>query len=556
MRRGRGILSALAAVVAVVALAGCAGLDTSGPVNMGHADDGQNAQLPDIAFRPDSPQTGATPDQIVAGFLRAGSGPSGGWSVAQEFLAPEFRTTWKPQAGVTIDIAGDRLPVVHEDGSVTVTLTPVATVDATGAYEPSELGSTEIAFALEQIDGEWRITQAPDGLVLDRDQFTNVFRRYSLMYFDPSWQFLVPDVRWFTSTGVAKQIVDALLDGRPSPWLADSVVTAFPEGTTLAGRSVPAPDGVAQVDLTAEALTAEGDAFDRMQTQLVESLRGAGVSAVQMYVGAAQLDATPIETRSTRVGTLPLVRTEGGFGFLAGDELSPIPGLSKAIEELPVAAVQVSRDQDFAGVRLADGTVVRVEADGSSLPLDARAGLVDPTVDPQGFVWTVPRGAPGGVAAYARDGVRIAVADAWPGASQIAGIAVSRDGTRIAAVVTTGGRTAVWISGIVRDADGVPQRLAGDSLTLSFAPGVGAGIAWIDDVSLGILSRDGDSSVVVEQAVGGQAVETAAPASAASIAGGTASSPARLRTADGALLIQRGTNWQQTASGIALLATQ
>ncbi len=46
------------------------------------------------------------------------------------------------------------------------------------------------------------------------------------------------------------------------------------------------------------------------------------------------------------------MQTDAGFGFLAGDELTPIPGLSDAMELVDPLAIQVSADRDVAAVRL------------------------------------------------------------------------------------------------------------------------------------------------------------------------------------------------------------
>jgi hypothetical protein len=182
---------------------------------------------------------------------------------------------------------------------------------------------------------------------------------------------------------------------------------------------------------------------------------------------------------------------------------------------------------------------------------------VDPTIDPFGIVWSVPRSAPSALKAYLTDGTAVDVAGAWPGATQISAIAVSRDGARIAAVVTTAGRTEVWIAGIVRrsGSDAAPVRL-GVPLALGIVPGAGAGLAWLDDTTVGVLAQDGDASQVVEQLVGGPTNITSAPAGMASLAGASAVSAVRLRGGDGLLYVRRGTNWQQAASGIIVLATQ
>lgn len=558
MIRTRRAASALL-LAAVLALSACAGFPAAGPVNNG-LEPGGNSSGPDFAVRPDSPQPGATPEQIVSGFLRAGSGPglSGQWSVAREFLAPGVE--WIPTAGVTIDAGGDRsAPVATDDGhSVKVAIAPVATVDATGAYEPSDAGSTSLAFSLEQIDGEWRITKAPDGVLLDSIQFPRVFGAYPLMYFDLTWTYLVPDVRWFPPGNVATTIAKHLIDGDPSPWLAQSVRTAFPAATSLAQPSVPIQDGgIAQVELSSEALAADRQTHDRMQTQLEASLADARVAGVQMSVGQTLIEADETPPRSTRVAALPLVLTETDFGFLAGDEVTAIPGLSEAVVLAAPASIQVGPDQDAAAVRFLDGSVGRIDANGDLLVFDPRVGLVDPSIDPGGYVWSVPRDDPAALRAFAPDGTAHDITGAWAGASQIAAMSVSHDGTRIAAVVVSGSRTSTWVAGIVRDADGVPVSLSEDVLLAGTVPGPGRSLTWTSDGGLGILAGAGDDTVVVEQPVGGPTgAHTPAPSSAVSIAGANTTSPVRLRADDGGLLVKRGANWQQTASGIRALATQ
>jgi Lipoprotein LpqB beta-propeller domain len=551
----RGILSAIVVVAALV-LSACAGLPVSGPVNPGLAA-GTDAGSPEFLFRPDEPQPGATPEQIVEGFIRAGSGPgpAANWEVARMFLAPSIRETWKPEASVTIDLPDDRQPVSPTEGAVELSLVTVATVDSTGAYRP-DAGVTQLSFRLaQQDDGEWRITEAPDGVVIDRDVFANVFHRYSLMYFDPTWQFLVPDVRWFPTTNAATRIAGALVNGSPSGWLAASVVNSFPESVTLARPSVPLESGIAQVTLSAEALLVEATTLDRMQTQLAASLATAGASGAQMSVASTPLTAEPVSTRSTRVTGPPLVQTEDGFGFLAGDELTPIPGLSETMELVAPAAIQVSPDRDFAAVRLVDGGIARVPADGPVAVIDTRGGLIDPSADPFGFIWSVPRGQPSAITAFSVAGQQLPVADAWPGASEVVAMAVSRDGTRLAAILVTGGRSEVWIAGIVRGTEAVPVRL-GEAVPLGPLAGSGSGLAWVDDTTVGVLSTESSGPLFTEQLVGGPATAIDAPQGAASVAGATSIATVRLRTDDGSLFVKRGANWQRTTSGILILATQ
>lgn len=554
MRRRGGTLAIVLLAMALV-LTACAGLPTSGPVHAGLAAD-ENSNPPDFSFLPDRPQPGASPTEIVEGFIRAGSGPglTENWERAREFLAPSIRDSWQPAASVTVDILGDRVYSSTAEGSVSLSLVAVATVDDKGAYERADGGSTLPFELAKQSDGQWRITKVRDGIVLDRDVFPAVFEHYSVMYFDPTWTYLVPDVRWFPTGNAATRIADALANKPPSDWLADSVTTSFKGVTVL--PSVPVdPSGVADVDLSESALSVPPDTLDRMLTQLQASLATAGVNEVQLSVGTTPISASPVPVRSTRVTGPSLVMTKKGLGFLVGDQLQPIPGLSDVVKSVSPVSIQVTAERDWAALRVTDGDVWRQGADGTSNRLDSRADLVDPTIDQFNIVWSVPRSDPGALRAYLPDGTVVPIADAWPGATEVSSIAISRDGTRIAATVTSGGSTEVWIAGVVRDTDGTPKRL-GAPLPLGDVVGIGTNLAWLDDTTLGALSQDGDASQVTEQLIGGPAGTTAAPADMASLAGASAVSAVRMRGADGLLYVRRGTNWQQTASGILVLGTQ
>lgn len=550
----RRILPASLVVLMVVVLTACAGLPTSGPVQQGRPA-GHDGEASDISFIPERPQPGATPEQIVDGFLRAGSGTADNWTRAREFLAEG--TAWNPNTGVTVDVLGEREVVAVDADTVNVTLSTVATVDDKGVYEPADGAPTPLTFELARgDDGEWRITRAPDGVVLDRTLFANVYSSYPLMYFTTTWDYLVPDVRWFPRANVAPRIVDALLKKPSTDFLQGAVATAFPEGVTV-NPAVPVdPETrVASVSLSAEVLTVDQIARDRMLTQLEASLRSAQVSGVEMRVENAVVPATSAPTLSTAVTGPALVLTETAFGFQSGDDVAPIPGLSAAMTGVPAVSIQVSRERDAAAVRQADGTVVRVRADDDPMLVDARTGLVEPSIDTFGAIWSAPAAQPQEVIVQLPDGSVQDVAQAWPNATLLDAMAVSREGARVAALVLVGGRLAIWVSGIVRDADGVPRSLSAPTL-LGYVTGSGVGLAWLDDTTVGVLVRDGSTASAVDQLVGGPATTSAAPSDAASIAGGNTLASERLRGAGGTLYLRRGANWQESAHGILVLATQ
>ncbi|RLK47725.1 LpqB family beta-propeller domain-containing protein [Microbacterium telephonicum] len=547
---------AAASLLIVMALAACAGLPTSGPVRIGQAgvEDGE----PPFAYVPNGPAEGMTPQQIVDGFIAAGSGPRSDWQTAQLFLSEEARAVWKPAASVTVYAPGDRTVTTVSDERIVVGVIPEATVDATGAYVIAEgTQPTELTYQLaQQADGEWRITQAPDGIVLDTTRFQSVFRPYSLMYFDPDWRYLVPEQRWFPVETAATRITEALVEGAPSPWLASAVRTSFTESAGLAQRSVPVRQGAAEVTLRSAARGLDQGTLDRMQTQLEMSLATAGIMDVEMLVDGQTLAASVVPVRDTRVDARMIVQSEGAFGFLSGDEITPIPGLSGAVVAADAESVEVAADRAVAAVRTRDGVVARASADGTVTVLDTRAGVLAPTIDPDGYIYVVPADEPDALVAYAPDGTAFELTGAWTGASRILSVRVSRDGTRIAAVVREGTQSAVWIASIIRDDDGAPASLSGERTPLAVLDGDGISLTWLDGVTTAVVYTSGEDRYLRTQPVGGPGTVIRAREGTVSVAGGNQSGSARLRDADGGLFVQRGSTWQQVDTGVDLLAVQ
>lgn len=550
-------LLALPAIALILVLAACAGLPTSGPVKLGRSVS-EADEDPAVSFNPDKPSPGMTPQQVVEGFIAAGSGTRDTWAVAKLFLAEA--TPWNPRAGVTVYTPGQRTVTAVSDDEVNVAVRVEGSVEANGAYTQRAGEVVSLNFRLAKEEGEWRITEAPDGIVLDRNRFTSVFRNYPLMFFDRSWRYLVPDERWFPVDSARVRIAEALTLGGPSAWLAESVRNEFTESTGLGAPSVPVRSQVAEVPLRSAARGVDRTTLGRMQLQLAESLAGTGVQGVDMLVDGQSLGAVPAEVQQTRVETRPLVTWGDGFGFLSGAELEPLTGLGGALADVAteigaVNAIEVDADRSHAAVRGDSGGVGLVQSDGRWQVLDTRAGLVKPTMDDDLFTYSVPAGDPAGLRAYSPDGTVHELSSAWPGVTHVYALRVSRDGTRLAAVVRDGTQPAVWISGIIRDDDGVPVRLS-EPKALGALPGAGVDLTWLDGSTLAVLAESEGQPVVIEQPVGGPSRATRAPEGATSLAGGNESGEVRLLDSEGRLFGQRGATWSVIANDVGVLATQ
>lgn len=556
---------AVVVVGMLLALTACTGLPASGPVNPGNQPrDASESQPFDLV--PDPPIAGSSPQQIVDGFLRAGSGVQNDWATARLYLTPDFSKQWSPQAGVTIESPTERPAATAAspapgatDSPDTVTITQRITAEAvvldSGEYTPFE-GNVPLEFRLVRVDGEWRIDEANDGVVLSPDVFELVYQPAAIQYFAPSWEYLVPDVRWYPRPLAATRAVQALVGGARSSWLQTSVVSAFPEGVSLVGNAVTISGGEATVELSAGVRGLEPITLDRMQTQLRQSLASVDVGSVQMTVDNTPLDAQEVSLHHARVSTSPLVKLSGGdFGFLGSETLEPVPGLSGAIASIDARAISVAADMRSAAVLTVSGAVVRVDFEGRVTSLDTtRRSLAAASIDPSGAVWSVPHDDPDAFLVFpAGSSQPISVTAPWAAASHLDAFQVSRDGTRLAALVSAHGRTEVWLAGIMRDRDGSRISLS-EPQVLAAVPGNGIDLAWLDADHLGVVLTAEGSTMLLRQPVGGPGSFTKVSAAVTAIAGGNSS--VRLRTSDDTLLVERGSNWEERASDVAVLVVQ
>ncbi|HEV7848649.1 MAG TPA: GerMN domain-containing protein [Mycetocola sp.] len=545
------------AVVASLVLGGCSGIPQSGAPRIGQPVPG--AEDPEVQFIADSPQAGASQEAILRGFIDAASSPREDYATAREFLAPKIRATWEPDLNVIVDEAAQRSYVSADETSMHLTVAPIAEVNAEGEYtEFSTRTPLTQGYSFTKVKDEWRISVAPDRVVLDSQRFNDVFGSYALTFFDPSWSYLVPDLRWFPSrTSTGTRIVKALLDG-PGPLLTGAVTTAFPEGTTLTKGAVPIVGDVAQVDLSSEVSQADEVTFQRMQAQIAGSLTGvSAINSVSVTVNSSTENIPALTLTSPRADPRALVLAEEGFGFLSnGDSLERLPGLSDQVERLRPDSVVVNAEHSLAAARTADGIFAIRASAAEPLRVDARPGLIAPSLDTFGYIWSVPTSAPASLVVSRSDGSLTSVQTSWPEASSILSLAVSRDGTRVVALVRVGEEPRLLAAGIQRDRDNRPVIL-GDPQVLAVGTGTAVTTTWVDDLTVATLTTAADGTTeIVKQVIGGQSELLQGSAGAVSLVAGSGLRQLRAVGADGHLTALRTSAWQIVGSGISLIATQ
>lgn len=549
--------------LAAVGLAGCAAIPTSGPINSGEVPVSEPAPVIPIG---NDPVPDAEPERLVMDFISASSaGFYDDFEIARKYLTTRTADVWDPRAQVLV-YQGEEPTIVEGDDEHTflVRVPVIATVDDGGRYTETVPGSlpTELVFEVREENGQWRISALADGVLMRAPNFYDVvFRRTALYFATPDRAHLVPDMRWFPSRNTASSAVSELLVG-PSGWLRDAVVTGIPEGTRLSTATVPVTNAVATVDLSAEVRVAEPADVSLLRTQLETTLGrlpGTLVTSVETVVGGLAWDAG--EAAELRRDVAP----ERGPFVLAGGRLAVVEGRDEVV---PLEDAAPLTGIDANSPALSPDEQVRVVRDGTTrvllLPLDASPpvellsgdALLTPTVDRFGWVWSGEQASTGTLTAVDAAGTSVAVDAEWLDTRMVRSVRVSRDGARIAVVSTSaGGRGAtIEVAGVVRDEDGVPQRLSTETVRVGSALEDVSEVAWSDEGMLAVLGTSGTLSTPTPTMhlvpIGGPTQVLPMVRDTVGIASSRGDRGLYLAVEGGVLYSRQGSSWVVAATGV------
>ena len=513
-RTASGLVATVLALVTV--LSGCSSITgsvaaqvpTSGPIEQGEQVGVQREdQFIRVIAR--EPRPGMTPEQVVQGFLDASASFDGDHSVSRENLTDEASRNWDTAAGVVVY---EGVPALTPLGdTVEVTASRAGQIAPNGRYQVSgPTAQIDETFSLRQVDGEWRIDDLPQGLILSSSDVDRAFRSFSVYFFEPTFQTLVPDSRMIpvVGPGLATTLVRGLVAG-PSDWLQPAVRTAFPAGVGLNIDAVPIESGVARVDLTANARKADDRTRRAMSQQLVWTLRQLpDVQAVEITAAGQPLVVPSIPSPQPRdvypgvdpdaVGTVATAFAARPDGVVRLDDgaVTAVPGAAGAGEP-PLVSLAVSRDgQSVAGTdaegsvwegRLAEGApMIRVRPPGTPTGLSFDGSSL----------WVVDSS--GGLLAVQADGTSVPVSVSGLGKRTTLVAAVpSRDGTRAALIVRRGPRTGLLVGRIVRGSG------ASGAVTISAPVRVEArlaevtSVAWSRSDTLSVLGAENAGALQV-----------------------------------------------------------
>ena len=557
----RRALAAVIALAVVGAASGCVGIPGDGPVNQGLSLSAGSGGA-NFDFNPEGPEIGASKETILKGFVAAFTSATGGYAVAKKFLASSFKDKWDPRASVQVRTGQPRLAPVN-DTTILYSFNTIATVDALGAYTESSQPST-LQFGFVKEAGQWRINAAPAGIVLSDQTFQRIFTQQTLYFLDSNNEHLVPDLRWFPRGTAATGVATSLLAGPPT-WLKGAAFSRFPEGTQLsdAGSIVTPEDGVATIDLSKEALAASPRERQLMKVQLSESLRSVGnISSVRISVEGTPLQSDDLgpsgPQADTKVDAQALVLRKGEFGFYSNGQVAAL-SLSRAVVALKTRAATLSSDGASIAVLGTGGVSLLRKGVAQTAPIDARDDLVPPSLDENGYVWSVPSNQPNAITAFDPAGVAHAVKAALPGDSQIQSLEVSRDGARVVILLSTPTGPRLIVSAILRDPDKqAPLSLKAPIVDLPLGDGVAVDATWVDQLTVATLVSTGEGSSVEAFTIGGQrqSLDSLPSATATAIVGGNGQTGLRVLAGDSTIWAYQGSSWQNTRVKVDFIATQ
>ncbi|RFU21789.1 LpqB family beta-propeller domain-containing protein [Geodermatophilus marinus] len=547
MSRPAAVRAAVLAVLLAV-LTACSTVPTASPT----VQITQPPTRPDglVGIEPLSPEPGAAPEEVVRSFLDAAASTVRGHPVAREHLAPEAAGSWSDEAGITV-IGQDYATVTTDAGTVAVTADLVGTIDQRGVFSVAGQEVYTRDFTLQQVEGEWRVTNPPDGLVILEPDFERLYERRDLYFLDPTGQRVVPDPRYLIrGEAQPSQLVGRLVDG-PSAVLAAGV------RNELAGASLRST-----VDVSGQTATVDLSGLGDLSAAQVAGLSAQLVWTLRPLARSVEVRRDGEPLRPEGVPVVQTVDDWAAYGpdgvpvdavghFLRDGALltvadAPAPGPAGAgaygLTSAAVAAdVRTGELTEMVGTAVAGDQVTLLAGDygGELSPVLSGGSFTAPTVAAiRSEFWLVRDGA--AVVRLPADGTPQAVsAPTLAGLGRTTVLQLSPDGVRAAVVVAGPQGDTLYVGTVVRAEDG-PVALRD---LRAVAPGLTqvVDVSWRTAGSLLLLAGDSAEGRVVPYLVGVDGWDLTSVATA-----GLPSPPGRVAAAPGRppLVSADGTIWQ------------
>lgn len=481
-RRHLLVLVALAGL----AVSGCANIPTGGPVKVVDRAAAGGITVPNLTVFGQLPVPGESAPDLVRGFLQAVANYTNHYERARSYLTATAAARWQGIGAEIYDVAGLAVSApVH--GVVSVTAPLVGRLDAEGEYQPAS-GTMTYRFGVVKRDGDWRIESLPAAPLLSVTLFQDTYRAVKTYFLSSAAPVVVPDPVYLPVPldNLATALVSVLLTGPTDTWSA-ALRTAVPKGTSLTGP-VSINAGVANVPLSRQVAQMSPSRYRLMSAQLVWTLQQLGVSAVRVAVAGGTPGPAFLPV-SAYLGFSPNVASSfAAYATYDGQVVRLTDrGPAPIRDTRGLTSPAVSADgRLLAGVVTGPSGETLVEGQvGGPLKqvISFTAGVVSPSFAAGDVLWAavdlrlghqeVIRVLPGG-------DVQEVLAPGFENRGRISDLAVSRDGSRVAAVVGTN----LLVGAVASSADGPMVQQAFSLLPPGEADG---GLSWQDASTLAVL---------------------------------------------------------------------
>lgn len=527
------------AIAACLALAGCTSLPTSSapaPFDVS-AKDGSGIQ-----FSAEGPSADADAATLVNDFLLAcAAGPQDDYATARLFLSAASARSWQPETEILV-YDTDTAPSVTAGSEtatqvdVTVAVLGVASVDAFGVLTRVATSTVSRTFTLVREEGQWRINNPENMVLMSRASFTASFSLANLYFPTAEGGDLVADPRWYPSRRLASHLLAGLVEG-PRQSLAPVTANAIPPGTTVPSQGLDVADGVARVELNAVMPSSES-ARTTLAWELVRTLtQVADVLRVSASLSGDVLDmqaipVPPTYSLDTLVGAGP-----GGIGLVSSSSVTELTAVTDASN--PTVSPVDSSLIAWSGT---DG--VYAQRGGTTVAFLPGQAPLGPSVDRFGWVWGPATASSVSVGGGVDGAFSVSVES--ESAGQIRAVRISPDGTR--ALVLRGSDASAWVGVVERGASGRPLAIRSlEEIPLEHGSVVDA--SWTTSTGLALVVRPtGEDDQLVTMPLGGLPSNVSLPIRVTSMSAGGSSSAVVITGTDAAgreqVLIRSGALWQ------------
>jgi hypothetical protein len=442
--RAAGLLAALGAGAL---LTSCVRLPETGPVVVARQE-GLTNPVEGPYSDPRPPQEHATPGQIVTGFLNAMTAVPLQTQAARQFLTSAGKEHWQPKRGLVV-YGDSTLP--RGSTTVSVHLRGAHRIDGRGVWRGAlPPGSRRTTFPMKLQDGEWRINRAPDELLVPEVWFEQHFSTVPIYFLDPSGRILVPEpVQVPVGDQFATALVRALVLG-PARSLVGTTRSYIPPGLSSGVSVTLGNDGLADVVLRGPAPGPRSVRSTRLMVlQFAATLAQVpGLRTFRLTIdGTLVVDATGATV--FRTGIPAHYDPAVGFGSALVFALRHgrlVSGQAKKVTKLDgpfgtsaqgIASFAVSLDGVDVAATTPDNLLLGpVQGQGSASTVLTGAGpLLRPAWDFAGRLWVIEAAPGGALVDVIADGRRHRVVVPGVTGHDVRRFLVSRDGSRLVAVI-------------------------------------------------------------------------------------------------------------------------